>query len=80
MIDLDNIKAVLSDRMISGFELAERRPGDYQLIVPICHEDGDMVDIYLHQSPYGEAYIRICDFGMALMRLSYSYDLSTTTR
>ena len=41
-----------------------------ELIVPICHEDGtigffeDMVDIYLQESPRGEAYIRICDFGM----------------
>ena len=30
-----------------------------------------MVDIYLQESPRGEAYIRICDLGMALMRLSY---------
>ena len=39
-----------------------------------------MVDIYLQESPRGEAYIRICDLGMALMRLSYSYDLNTDAR
>ena len=39
-----------------------------------------MVDMYLHDSPRGEGYIRICDFGMALMRLSYSYELNTDKR
>ena len=66
--------------MAKGFDIYRRREDGYQLIVPICHEDGDMVDIYLRESPRGEGYIRICDFGMALMRLSYSYDLNTDTR
>lgn len=66
--------------MAAGFDIYTRREGGYQLIVPICHEDGDMVDIYLQNSPRGEAYIRICDFGMALMRLSYSYELNSDTR
>lgn len=39
-----------------------------------------MVDIYLQESPRGEDYLRICDFGMALMRLSYSYDINSETR
>ena len=79
-MDINNIRASLSGRMSSGFDIYERRQGDYQLIVPIFHEDGDMVDIYLQESPQGEAYVRICDFGMALMRLSYSYDLNTDAR
>ena len=79
-MDINSIKGSLSDRMSAGFGIYERRPGDYQIIIPICHEDGDMVDIYLRKSPNGDAYIRICDFGMALMRLSYSYDLNSNTR
>ena len=79
-MDINSIRASLSGRIAAGFDIYERRQGDYQLIIPICHEDGDMVDIYLQESPRGEAYIRICDFGMALMRLSYSYDLNTDTR
>ena len=79
-MDINSIRASLSGGIAAGFDIYERRPGDYQLIVPICHEDGDMVDIYLRESPRGDAYIRICDLGMALMRLSYSYDLSTDAR
>ena len=79
-MDINSIRASLSGRMTGGFDIYRRREDGYQLIVPICHEDGDMVDIYLRESPRGEAYVRICDFGMALMRLSYSYDLDTATR
>lgn len=39
-----------------------------------------MVDIYLQNSPIGEDRVRICDFGMALMRLSYTYDINSPTR
>ena len=71
---------LLRDRAKTGFDIYERRPEKYQLIVPICHEDGDMVDIYLQDSPKGENYIRICDFGMAVMRLSYTYEINTDSR
>ena len=64
----------------AGFDVYERRPGDYQLIVPIRHEDGDMIDVYLQDSPRGEGYVRICDFGMTLMRLSYTYEITTPAR
>ena len=79
-MDINRIRTSLSGRMADGFDIYRRREDGYQLVVPICHEDGDMVDMYLQDSPRGEAYIRICDFGMALMRLSYSYDLETETR
>ncbi|MDE0230201.1 MAG: DUF1828 domain-containing protein [Spirochaetaceae bacterium] len=79
-MDINRIRTSLSGRMAEGFDIYRRREDGYQLVVPICHEDGDMVDVYLQDSPRGEAYIRICDFGMALMRLSYSYDLDTETR
>ncbi|HBP53867.1 MAG TPA: hypothetical protein DD643_05800 [Synechococcus sp. UBA8638] len=79
-MDISNIRSLLSTRMAAGFDCYERRPGHYQLIVPITHEDGDMVDIYLQNSPLGESYVRICDCAMTLMRLSYSYDLTTSTR
>ncbi len=58
----------------------ERRPGVYQLIIPMLHEDGDMVDIYLRESTKGEGYVRICDFGMALMRLSCAFEVSAAAR
>ena len=77
---IDKIINLLRDRAKTGFDIYERRPGKYQLIVPILHEDGDMVDVYLQDSPKGENYIRVCDFGMAIMRLSYTYELNTASR
>jgi len=78
-MDILGIVSLLQSKS-QNFDIYERKPGKYQLIVPIRHEDGDMVDIYLQESPRGEDYLRICDFGMALMRLSYSYDINSETR
>ena len=77
---VDEIRKSLHRRSAGAFDLYERRPGCHQLILPIQHEDGDMVDIYLLDSPRGGDRIRICDFGMALMRLSCVYDVSTPAR
>ncbi len=76
----DFIRASLSGVAPKGFDLYERRHGIHQLIIPILHEDGDMVDIYLTNSPRGKDYIRICDFGLTLMRLSYTYDVDTPSK
>ena len=76
----DAIRAALRESLNSGFDLYERQPGALQLIAPISHEGGDMVDIYLQQSPRGSEQIRICDFGMALMRLSYNFEINSPTR
>lgn len=79
-MDIDSIIGRLRDRGKTGLDFYERRSGTYQLVVPILHEDGDMVDIYLQDSPQGEGHIRICDFGMTVMRLSYTYEVSSETR
>ena len=79
-MNLDAVKNALNEPRSASFDLYERRPGDYQLIVPICHEDGDMLEIYLNESPKGSEYVRICDFGLSLMRLSYTYDINSDTR
>ena len=73
-MDIEKIKSLI------GFDVYERRPGKYQLIVPMHHEDGDMVDVYLQDSPGELGAIRVCDFGMALMRLSYTDELSFDSR
>ncbi len=79
-MNLVDVKAVLARACNEALDFYERRSGEYQLIIPILHEDGDMVDIYLLDSPRGEGFVRICDFGMTLMRLSYTYDITTETR
>ena len=79
-MNIENAVATLNQQMAGGVDVYERRPGQHQLIVPILHEDGDMLDIYLQSSPLGDGYIRICDFGMTLMRLSYTFDETSLAR
>jgi len=57
--------------------LHERRVGVYQLIIPIFHEDGDMVDVYLS---YLDGEIRISDFGLTIMKLSYTLEINSPAR
>jgi len=77
-MDIKSTIEALNRRAGTSFDVYERRPGKYQLIVPILHEDGDMVDIYLQASPKGESPIQICDFGMTIMRLSYTYEITAS--
>lgn len=79
-MDIARLVTSINEAKLADFSFYERRQGRYQLIVPILHEDGDMVDIYLQESPLGDSYVRICDYGLTLMRLSYTYDISTATR
>lgn len=79
-MDIASVQESLRRRLAAGFDVYRRRPGDYQIILPILHEDGDMVDIYLRDSPKDETYVRICDYGMTLMRLSYTFDPTTDAR
>lgn len=77
-MNLTSVKHQLTESR--GFKLAQRRPGRHQLIAPIFHEDGDMLDIYLQPSELGDEYVRVCDYGLALMRLSYTFELNSDTR
>ncbi len=79
-MDIDRILATLNHSRGDSFGFYERRLGMYQIMVPILHEDGDMLDIYLCDSPLGDEYTRICDFGMSLMRLSYTFAVNTPAR
>ena len=79
-MNINEARELLKDISGAGFDVYERETGDCQLIVPILHEDNDMVDIFLADSPRGKSHIRLCDYGMALMRLSYTFEISTATR
>jgi len=74
---LENLK-VDFDRHIS---FSDKRPGIVQVVAPLFHEDGDMLDIFLDIGKASEnGNIRISDYGMTLMRLSYSYEIDTPTK
>ena len=70
---LEYIKLSFNNRM----SIREKRPGIYQLIMPLYHEDGDMIDIFIQEKNGG--YF-LCDYGMTLMRLSYSYEIDTPNK
>jgi hypothetical protein len=75
-----NYLELLRKQFNNHLAFQERRPGIMQLIAPLYHEDGDMVEIFLQESPEREGWVRICDYGMTLMRLSYSYELDTPNK
>src|ERR1039458_9134822 len=50
----------------------ERRPDVVQVLAPLFHEEGDMVDIFIDESRNGSNKVRISDHGMTLMRLMFS--------
>jgi hypothetical protein len=73
---LDILRAQFNNQV----SFRERRPGVLQLVAPLFHEDGDMVDIFLEPTNGGQENIRICDHGMTLMRLSYNFDIDTPNK
>lgn len=75
---LDQLQKEFNNRVT----FREKRPGIVQLVAPLYHEDGDMMDIFLETVvlPNGQSSIRICDYGMTLMRLSYNFDVDTPNK
>ncbi|WP_298704706.1 DUF1828 domain-containing protein [uncultured Veillonella sp.] len=69
------IKAELQNSFAHQFDLIEKRPDIYQLLVPIYHPDGDMVEMFLDLRNKNQ--IILMDYGMTLMRLSYTFDIDT---
>lgn len=75
-----NYLELLKEQFNHHLLLREKRPGVMQLVAPLYHEDGDMMDIFLESTNDGNERIRICDHGMTLMRLSYSFELDTPNK
>lgn len=60
------------------FSVKKKRPDIYQLYLPIYHEDGDMVDLFIKQTDNDS--FELCDYGLTLQRLAYSYDIDTENK
>jgi len=69
----------LKEQFNGRLGLREKRPGIQKLLLPLYHEDGDMIDIFLEEGGNGDK-IRICDHGLTLMRLSYTFELDTPNK
>ncbi len=70
---IEHIKRDFNDRVV----IKLKRQGIYQLYLPIYHEDGDMIDLFI--VPNGNEY-SLCDYGLTLQRLAYSYDVDTENK
>jgi hypothetical protein len=67
-----NTIEILREQFNTHVAVREKRPGVLQLVAPLFHEDGDMMDIFLDVSKNG---------GVApLMRLSYTFDIDTPNK
>jgi hypothetical protein len=58
-------------------EIKEKRKNLYQIFLPIYHEDGDMIDLFIES--VDNKFI-LCDYGLTLQRLSYNYDIDTENK
>ncbi|MCL5028053.1 MAG: DUF1828 domain-containing protein [Bacteroidetes bacterium] len=72
---LDKVK----EQFNNFFSLKEKRENILQVIAPLYHADGDMMDIFLTELPV-KNLVRISDYGLTLMRLSYSFDVDTPNK
>jgi hypothetical protein len=74
----DDIITRTQEKFNNFFEVKEKRPGVYQLFVPLYHADGDMMDIFIKEVTTNK--IQIFDAGLTLMRLSYYYEIDTENK
>ncbi len=79
-----NAVELLREQFNSHVAVREKRPGVLQLVAPLFHEDGDMMDVFLDGPKNGDASpdqkIRVSDHGLTLMRLSFTYDIDTPNK
>lgn len=75
-----NIQEILKSELDRHISFRERRPGILQVVAPLYHEDGDMVDIFIDLPKKSGEPIHFNDHGMTLMRLSYAYEIDTPTK
>ncbi|MCR4317013.1 MAG: DUF1828 domain-containing protein [Planctomycetes bacterium] len=82
---ITDISNAVAEQFNHRFRLIEKRPNIFQIYLPFYHEDGDMIEVYIDlrnapEIPSESTTIRISDFGMSLMRLSYSYEIDTPNK
>ncbi len=75
---MTNILEHINKSFSGKLKTKEKRRGITQLYLPVYHEDGDMVDLFIRQDNNG-AYT-LSDYGMTIMRLSYEYEIDTENK
>jgi len=72
MLNLEDLR-----KQFNNIDFSEKRPDLFQVIIPYFYPDGDMYDIFIEDLG---GNIRISDYGLTLMKLSYSFDIDTDHR
>jgi Domain of unknown function DUF1828 len=75
-----NVLDELKEGFCKQIAFREKRPGMLQIIAPIFHEDGDMIDLFIQVPKEADSPIRIVDGGLTLMKLSYDFDVDTENK
>lgn len=76
-MNAQQITETLGAQFNGNVRLVEKRPGVLQIYAPLYHEDGDMLDIFVTKT---DGHMRLSDFGLTVMRLSYTFDLDTDNK
>ena len=76
MLTLDELEHMKQN--FGSIAFREKRPNVFKVLLPFFHEDGDMYDIFVEESPCDSSKIRVSDYGITVMKLSYTFDLDTT--
>jgi len=76
MITITNVLNILQKQSPHWIDLVERQSDTWQVLMPICHPDGDMVEIFISPVSEDGDVFEISDCGLTLMKLSYSVDVS----
>jgi hypothetical protein len=79
-MDINELVANLKGQYNNFFSIKEKRPNIFQIFAPLYHADGDMMDIFIDSTLQDAGKIRFSDFGMTLMRLSYTYNVDTPNK
>ncbi len=75
-----NAQEALKQSLGQRLSFRDRLPGVSQIIAPIFYEDGDMIDLFLDTRANDPNSVRVTDFGLTLMKLSYNFDIDTSNK
>lgn len=75
MLDLQSLESLAST--FGAIQFREKRSGVFKVLVPFFYEDGDMYDIFIEECPRNNSLLRISDYGLTLMKLSYNFEIDT---
>lgn len=77
-MEIRDVFEILQKQSPHWVDVVEKRPDIWQVLMPICYPENDIVEVFI--SPVGENEFEITDCGLTLMKLSCSVDVSNQER